>query len=137
MARSIGISTEELLKTLRRWRDQKKLRRIGAIVNHFRVGMGGGAMVVWQVPPERIVEVGQQLARFSEVSHAYQRPARPHWPFTLYTMVHAPDGEIPHDLVRRMSETCGIEQYKLLVTEKELKKVAPTYVVDAAESRKE
>lgn len=128
MAGRMGIPVEVLLETLESWRQQGKLRRLGAIVNHFRVGMGGGAMVVWQVPPECVEAVGKQLAGFSEVSHAYQRPLKPGWPYNLYTMVHAADGQDPMDIVARMSAACGVSQYRLLVTEKELKKVAPTYI---------
>ena len=132
MAQRMGLSVEDLLDTLRLWRDQGKLRRLGAIVNHFRVGMGGGAMVVWQVPPERIEAVGKQLAGFPEVSHAYQRACMPNWPYNLYTMVHAADGSEPETIVARMSQACGVTQYRLLMTEKELKKVAPTYVTGAS-----
>ena len=62
MAREIGIRTVELLAVLEDWKQQGKLRRIGAIVNHFKVGLGAGAMVVWQVEPERVEQVGKVLA---------------------------------------------------------------------------
>lgn len=133
MAQEIGISTELLLETLHTWQSEGKLRRIGAIVNHFQVGMGGGAMVVWQVPPERIETVGETLAAFPEVSHAYQRPAQAHWPYNLYTMVHARDTQAAEAIVERMRSACGIKVYRLLVTEKELKKVPPTYITNATE----
>ena len=128
MGARIGLDADQVLAVLKEWRDQRKLRRIGAIVNHFKVGMGGGAMVVWQVAPERIEEIGQMLAGFKAVSHAYQRPTGPNWPYNLYTMVHGTDAHDAELTVKRMSEACGIEDYRLLVTEKELKKVAPTYI---------
>jgi DNA-binding Lrp family transcriptional regulator len=137
LAERMGVTTEVLLDTLRDWQSQGKLRRIGAIVNHFRVGMGGGAMVVWQVPLDRVEAVGRQLADFPEVSHAYQRPSKPGWPFTLYTMVHAADGQDPQAIVARMSAACGVTRYRLLITEKELKKVAPTYVVATRTGKEE
>ncbi len=71
MAEKIGIDTEQLLAILKDWKQQGKIRRIGAIVNHFKVGLGSGAMVVWQVEPERTGEVGGIFAAFSEVSNAY------------------------------------------------------------------
>ena len=45
MANEIGIDTSQLLEVLKDWQQQGKLRRIGAIVNHFKVGLGAGAMV--------------------------------------------------------------------------------------------
>lgn len=128
MAKSAGISTEELLEVLRNWDRTKKLRRLGAIVSHFQIGLGHGAMVVWIVEPEQIEQIGAQLSGFSEVSHAYQRPCSQNWPYNLYTMVHGSDPEEVSKTVKQMSDACGITDYRMLLTEKELKKVSPTYI---------
>ena len=138
VAEQIGISTNELLDTLRQWKQQGKLRRIGAIVNHFKVGLGGGAMVVWQVMPEDTEKIGKILADFKEVSHAYERKVNKLWPYSLYTMVHTQSSEEVEDLVQRMSRACGVSEYRILRTEKELKKVPPTYFAhDEAEDPEE
>ncbi len=129
MAQRIGIETSELLAVLKDWKKQGKLRRIGAIVNHFKVGLPAGAMVVWQVESERIVEIGQAFADFEEVSHAYQRQTRENWPYNLYTMVHGKSAEDVQRVVKRMSRACGVSNCRILVTEKELKKVPPTYII--------
>ncbi len=128
MAEKIGIETEQLMAVLREWKQQGKIRRIGAIVNHFKVGLGGGAMVVWQVESERTEEVGTMLAEFEEVSHAYERRTYEYWPYSLYTMVHGKTEEDVQQIIQRMSQTCGISNYRVLVTGKELKKVPPTYI---------
>ena len=90
-------------------------------------------MVVWQVPLDRIEAVGQCLAGFKEVSHAYQRPTSPQWPYNLYTMVHAADMDSTQAIVQRMSQACGVADYRLLLTERELKKVPPTYIMPEQE----
>lgn len=128
MAEKIGIETEQLLAVLKDWKQQGKIRRIGAIVNHFKVGLGGGAMVVWQVEPARTEEVGKLLAGFEEVSHAYERRTYENWPYSLYTMVHGKSGEDVKQTIQRMSQACGVSHYRILITEKELKKVPPTYI---------
>jgi len=128
MAQQLGIETGQLLAVLKDWKRQGKLRRIGAIVNHFKVGLGAGAMVVWQVEPERTKEVGEILARFREVSHAYERYTDKNWPYNVYTMVHGKSDEDVQKTVRRMSQASGISNYRILVTEKELKKVPPIYI---------
>ncbi len=125
----IPDETKDLLNLLTQWQSQGKTRRIGAIINHFHVGMGSGAMVVWQVDPSRIEAVGLCLAGFDEVSHAYQRPTSPQWPYNLYTMVHGADPASTEQTVKRMSEACGVADYQRLLTEKELKKVPPTYII--------
>jgi len=133
MAREIGIRTGELLAVLEDWKQQGKLRRIGAIVNHFKVGLGAGAMVVWQVEPERVEQVGKVLAGFEQVSHAYERHVSEKWPYNVYTMVHGRSARQVRKAVQKMSEACGISKYRILVTEKELKKVAPRYIAQADE----
>jgi DNA-binding Lrp family transcriptional regulator len=128
MAREIGISVDELLAVLRNWQRDGTIRRMGAIVNHFEVGLGDGAMVVWKVPADRVAEVGALLAGFPEVSHAYERQTSPGWEYNLYTMVHGATGEAIGRTVERMSQAAGVSEYLILTTRKELKKVAPRYV---------
>ena len=135
MAERMGIETKTLLDLLEQWQSQGNIRRIGAIINHFHVCMGSGAMVVWYVEPDRLEEVGLCLSGFSEVSHAYQRPWSPQWPYNLYTMVHGADPASTEQTVKRMSETCCVPDYQLLLTERELKKVPPTYIIPEQEMR--
>ncbi len=130
IAQQIGIETDELLTILQRWKQQGRLRRIGAIVNHFKVGLGAGAMVVWQARSDRSEEVGGILAGFEEVSHAYERDISENWPYNIYTMVHGTTAKDVQNTVERMSKACGVTEYRLLVTERELKKVAPKYIVE-------
>ncbi len=130
MAQKAGIETEQLLDVIKGWKADGSLRRIGAIVNHFEVGLPAGMMVVWQVEPDRIEEVGKKLAEFAEVSHAYERIATEDWPYNLYTMVHGASTEQVEKTVEAMSKACGVENFRGLITEKELKKVPPTYIVD-------
>lgn len=130
IAREIGIDTNELLSVLNAWKEQGKIRRTGAIVNHFKMGLGAGVMVTWKVQPERMQEVGEILAGFDEVSHAYERQTAENWPYNIYTMVHGKSEDELRQTVQRMSKACGIDDYRLLFTEKELKKVPPTYIPD-------
>ena len=128
IADKAGISTKELFTVLEDWKKQGKIRRIGAIVNHLKIGLSAGAMVVWQVEPERVEQVGTILAGFDEVSHCYEREVGENWPYNLYTMVHGTNEQEVQQTVARMSEACGVFDYRVLVTEKELKKTPPRYI---------
>ena len=128
IAEKIGMTTEELLEILKDWKQTGKLRRIGAIVNHFKVGLSSGAMIVWQVEPARAEEVGNILAQQKEVSHAYERKISANWPYNLYTMVHGKDDEEIEVTVQRMSKAAGVSEYRVLTTVKELKKAPPVYI---------
>jgi DNA-binding Lrp family transcriptional regulator len=129
-SQAIGIPLEQLLTTLRQWKAQGKIRRVGAIVSHFQMGQGIGAMVVWKVPENRIDSVGELFASFAAVSHAYQRPSTAQWPYNLYTMVHACDERELSETIEAMSRKSGILEFRALKTVRELKKVPPTYIVE-------
>jgi siroheme decarboxylase len=130
VAETIGVAVEEVLLILNNWKQDKRMRRVGAIVNHFMVGLQGGAMVVWTVEKDKIKEVGEQLASFAEVSHAYERPSSQQWPYNLYTMVHGQGAEDVTATIKKMSLQTGIKNYKQLETIRELKKVPPTYIIE-------
>jgi DNA-binding Lrp family transcriptional regulator len=128
MAGRAGMDTEQFLTVIKNWKEQGKLRRIGAIVNHIKLGLSGGAMVAWQAESERIEEVGNILAGFEQVSHAYERQTAENWPYNIYTMVHGADNREVESTIEKMSRACGVTTYKILTTEKELKKAPPTYI---------
>ena len=135
MAELIGIDTKRLLAILENWKHEGKLRRIGSIVDQFKVGLSGAAMVAWQVEPDRIEKVGMKLADFKEVTHAYERKTAENWPYNLYTMVHGADIREVEQIVKRMSLACGVSDYRILATQKELKKVPPTYITEENTNR--
>jgi len=129
MAEQAGVETEQFLAVLQAWKQDGKLRRIGSILHHSKVGFPGGAMVAWKVAPERVEQVGSILAGFKEVSHAYERNTAENWPYNIYTMVHGADMQEVGQTVVRMSQACGVTDYRILATERELKKVPPTYII--------
>ena len=129
LSKQIGISVDQLLEILRNWKASGKIRRLGAIVNHFKMGHGVGAMVVWNVPEGKIDQIGKLFASLSNVSHAYLRPSSKQWPYNLYTMVHASDESKLEKAIQGMSRESEIEEYRALKTVRELKKVNPTYIV--------
>jgi len=128
MARAVGISTDDLLAVLERWLRDGTIRRLGAVVDHFRVGWRDGAMVVWKIPADRVADVGALLAGFKEVSHAYERETAPGWDYNLYTMVHETTAQAIRRTVERMSRAVGVTDYLILSTLRELKKTPPRYV---------
>ena len=138
IADKAGISIKKLFAVLEDWKKQGRIRRIGAIVNHYKIGLVANAMVVWQVEPEHVEQVGKILANFREVSHAYERKTGENWPYNLYTMVHGADIQDVEQIVERMSQACRVSDYRILTTKRELKKVPPTYVTGlSAENIKE
>ncbi len=85
----LGLEEEQVIDMLGRLLAQGKIRRIGVVPNHYALGIHANGMVVWDVPDERVREVGQRMGARPEVTHCYQRPRHlPDWPYNLFCMVH-------------------------------------------------
>jgi len=92
LARQIGCSFAELIERLRAMLAAGAIRRIGLVPNHYRLGLRGNGMTVWDIPDGRLESVGRRLGGLDWVSHCYARPRhRPHWPYNLFAMVHGRD----------------------------------------------
>lgn len=92
VAARIGIAAEEVMQRLARMQTSGVIRRIGAVPNHYALGYRANGMSVWDVPDERIRELGERIGALDFVSHSYHRPRHlPEWPYNLFAMVHGRD----------------------------------------------
>ncbi len=122
VAKSIGIDEKEIIARLNRLIDEGKIRRFAASLAHRKVGIDANAMCVWDVPDERIEEVGSICASFPEVTHCYERPRVDDWQYNLFTMVHGRTKEECEKIVQRIASRIKIDNYIILFSEKEYKK---------------
>ncbi len=108
IAEQIGIPEKEVRQRLERMLDSGVIRRIGAVPNHYRLGYRANGMTVWNVPDEKIHELGQKVGALEFVSHCYQRPRHlPDWPYNLFAMVHAKEHDEAMELVGKIAELLG------------------------------
>jgi len=132
LAATHGVGEEELLETLRQWLHSGMMRRYGALVSHRKLGYECSAMVVWQVPPERIAEVGRLFAADPEVTHCYQRQPAPGLPHNLYIMIHSHSEDDCRRKAENLSRVAGVAAYELLISTREFKKDSPRYAAPRA-----
>ena len=123
----LQIPEETIIKRIVYLKEKGLIRRFGAAVRHRDLGIMANAMVVWDVPGDKTNEAGSIMAGFSEVSHCYQRPRFPGWPYNLFTMVHGRTREECVRTAEQISEATGMEKYKLLFSTAELKKISMRY----------
>ena len=90
-------------------------------------GVRENGMIVWRVAERQIAEVGAQLARSREVSHCYARNPIEGFPYTLYSIIHGPDRESCRATAAQLSHETGIDDYAVLFSEREFKKVRLRY----------
>jgi len=92
VAEQLGLEPAEVMARLRRMLASGMIRRIGAVPNHYALGYKGNGMSVWDVPDERVRELGTMIGALEFVSHCYHRPRHlPEWPYNLFAMLHGHD----------------------------------------------
>lgn len=92
IAAQLGMAAEEVMHRMQRMLETGVIRRIGAVPNHYALGYRANGMSVWDVPDERVRELGQKIGALDAVSHCYHRPRHlPVWPYNLFAMVHGRD----------------------------------------------
>jgi DNA-binding Lrp family transcriptional regulator len=88
----VGVTADEVMARLQRMLDDGIVRRIGVVPNHYRLGYQANGMSVWNVPDERVRDLGRMIGDLDFVSHCYHRPRHlPEWPYNLFAMVHGRD----------------------------------------------
>lgn len=109
------------------------MRRYAAVLRHRKAGFSANAMGVWAVPEERIEEVGIKMASYKAVTHCYQRPVYPDWPYNIFTMIHARTKDECEAIIKAISDETGIKEYKALYSTREFKKERVRYFSDEFE----
>ena len=127
MAEKVGITEEEFLRQVQKLLDEKKIRKMGAVLRHREAGFKANALCAWNVPPEEIDCVAKIMSNHSAVSHCYDRTTAPNWNYNLYTMIHAQSREECEKIVSELSAATGIKNFQIMYSKKEWKKTAMKY----------
>jgi len=107
-ADAVGMDPSVFLEHLSGMVDRKLLRRVAAILFHRRAGFSANGMGVWRVPEDEIQETGRRMAAFRGISHCYQRPTYPDWPYSVFTMAHGRSKEECDAVLDSIAEECGL-----------------------------
>jgi DNA-binding Lrp family transcriptional regulator len=130
-AERLGASVDVVLDRLESLHERGGLRRVAAILYHRRAGFSANGMGVWSVPDEQILETGKRMAAFRGISHCYQRPTYPDWPYSVFTMAHGRSKEECDAVLDAIAAATDIEERATLYSSTEFKKVRMLYFTDA------
>jgi DNA-binding Lrp family transcriptional regulator len=129
-AAEIGTDEATVLELIQSFKDRKLMRRFAAVMNHRSAGFKANAMGVWAVPEIELEAIGPQMAGFALVSHCYKRPTYEDWPYSVFTMVHGQNARECEKTIAAIRDETGVDEYALLWSVKEYKKVRVRYFTD-------
>ena len=127
LAEKAGMSEEEFLARVNDFVREKKIRKLGAVLQHRTAGFKSNALCAWSVPQEKLSEIGAIMSAHCAVSHCYDRNPAPNWNYNLYTMIHAKTKDECDGIIAELSKLTGITDYQVLYSKKEWKKTAMKY----------
>ena len=133
VAEELGMPFAEAAALHARFLTTGRMRRFAAVLHHRKAGFGANAMGVWAGPaddPAGLQRLGEVMAGFRAVSHCYQRPSYPEWPYNLFTMVHGKSEQECEQTLSAIAEATGITDRHALYSTKEFKKVRVRYFTD-------
>ncbi len=129
-AKKLGMSEEQIFEKLQHYEKIGVMRRFAAILRHRDAGFTANGMIVWKVPEQRITEVGEKLGAFPQVSHCYQRPVYPDWPYSVFSMIHCKSEDEATDMAKVIQNQINVDEYKILFSAREFKKTRVEYFVE-------
>ncbi|MSP78209.1 MAG: Lrp/AsnC family transcriptional regulator [Dehalococcoidia bacterium] len=130
IAQRLHLTNRELFDIANGLQQRGLMRRFSAVLHHRRAGFKFNAMSVWRVPETaNSAEVGRALAKSKWVTHCYERPTYPDWPYSHFAMIHATTQEKCEEIAKEMSQECGVSDYMLLFSTREYKKTRVRYFV--------
>lgn len=132
-ANALGLPFTELQILHEHFLQTGRMRRFAAVLHHRQAGFRANAMGAWAVPPDDPAEldrIGERMAGFRAVSHCYQRPSYPDWPYNIFTMVHGKNPAECEQTLAAISMATGLRDYRALYSSKEYKKIRVRYFTD-------
>ena len=113
---AIGMDESEVIDRIEKMIESGVIKRHGLVVRHHELGYRANAMCVWNIPDDKVDEMGRKFSAYDFVTLCYQRPRRlPDWPYTLFCMIHGKERESVLQQVDVLAKECGLEDVERAV----------------------
>ena len=110
IAGRVGTSEAEVLGRIQRWLEDGAIKRFGVVVRHHELGFRANAMLVHDIPDERVGDIGRALAEEQAVTLCYRRPrCLPEWPYNLFCMIHGRERGEVEATIAELRQRHGLE----------------------------
>ena len=133
IASALKRDEKGLVAEIEELKQARVIRRISGIVRHRKTGFKANGMACFRLPPERIEEAGLKAASYSAVSHCYERPVYPDWPYPLFAMTHGRTEQECERIIAEIAREIGAGKPLILYSTKEYKKERVRYFLEEEE----
>jgi len=121
-ADKLGMTQEELVKRVKAMNENGLIRRFSANINQRKLGITANAVVVWNIPEEKMEAAVPVFLKRGEISHIYERRVYPgRWEYNLYTEVHDYDRESVERFAKNIADEIGVVDYQVLFSKRRFK----------------
>lgn len=133
----LGMPEGEVMARFWMLKNLGVIKRFGVVVRHHELGYRANAMVVWDIPDERVGALGLELGGVPFVTLCYRRPRRlPLWPYNLFTMIHGRDREQVLERVAELVSAFGLQDvpHDVLFSRRRFKQRGARYGAEASQN---
>lgn len=121
-ADKLGLTQEELVERVKAMNENGLIRRFSANINQRKLGITANAVVVWNIPEEKMETAVPVFLERGEISHIYERRVYPgRWEYNLYTVVHDYDRESVERFAKKIADEIGVDDYQVLFSKRRFK----------------
>jgi DNA-binding Lrp family transcriptional regulator len=121
-AEELGMTQKELVKRVKTMNENGLIRRFSANINQRKLGITANAVVVWNIPEEKMEAAVPVFLERGEISHIYERRVYPgRWEYNLYTVVHDYDRESVERFAKKIADEIGVDDYQVLFSKRRFK----------------
>ncbi|AWB43874.1 Lrp/AsnC family transcriptional regulator [Paenibacillus sp. CAA11] len=109
LAQQLGLAPEETVQRLKDLREQKYIRRIGAVLNPVKLGYKS-KLYALEVSEDRFYQTAETVNQYQGVTHNYRRDHRLNMWFTLSTRSDD-ERQLILDEIRRVSGCARVYEF--------------------------
>jgi DNA-binding Lrp family transcriptional regulator len=124
IGKRLDLTGDEVLERIRQLKDVGIIRKFRARIDQRKLGITANALVAWKPAGAGNGDIGNRLAAYPSVTHCYERrPVPGRWEYTHYTVHHGYSRDQVLDQVRTVAAETGCEDYAVLFSTREFKRV--------------
>ena len=138
IARQLDCKEQDVISRLQQLINNGAIKRYGVVVRHKELGYTANGMVVWNIPDDRVDELGLCIGEYACVTLSYRRPRRlPGWPYNLFTMVHGCNREQVRQKLEEIIESCNLQdiEHDILFSTRRFKQRGASYTQKSADNK--